>query len=235
MSNINFKKIDSSDLDFNKIYTNSNDAYNDSNNVKVNSANWEEMDLSLETLDNGVQRIYNGDVAIGFTKINENGQNSIANEEVNNSKPLEKNNIDSNTIEEMNFDVNQSKTQIDASNNEKNYKYDDSNEIAKYAREMGMNSDQIDIAVGISRWETGNYKHLAHGFNYGGVTGNGDLGSEGGYAKYSSKEIGMKSYLDNLKRNYFDQGLNTTEDIARKYLGYSDTSSWIKGVNGCKK
>ena len=98
MSNINFKKIDSSDLDFNKIYTNSTDAYNDSNNVKVNSANWEEMDLSLETLDNGVQRIYNGDVAIGFTKINENGQNSIANEEVNNSKPLEKNNIDSNTI-----------------------------------------------------------------------------------------------------------------------------------------
>lgn len=45
----------------------------------------------------------------------------------------------------------------------------------------------------------------------------------------------MKAYLDNLKRNYFDQGLNTTEDIARKYLGYSDTSSWIKGVNGCKK
>lgn len=246
MDNVKFQKIDASDLDYNKIYTNSNDAYNNTNNVKVNEDLWEEMDLSLETLDNGTQRIYNGDVAIGFT--NQNIENNMSEESIINKNEENQNNttnvkqnyennisVSKNTTDTTPISNHQVNNNSSSNNNIKIYKHDESNRLAQYAREMGMTDDQIDIAVGISRWETGNYKHLAYGYNYGGVTGSGDLGSEGGYAKYSSEEVGMKSYLDNLQRNYFDQGLNTTEQIARKYLGYSDTSSWIAGVNGCKK
>ena len=114
-----------------------------------------------------------------------------------------------------------------------NFKHEDSNILAAKAKNMGFTDDQIKIAIGISRYETGNYQHLAYGYNYGGVTGNGDLGKEGGYAKYSSKDVGMDAYLSNLKTNYFDQGLNTVESMSRKYLGYEDTSGkWTNGVYG---
>lgn len=252
MSNIKLQKIDSSDLDFNKIYTNSSDAYNNTNNVKVNENTWEEMDLSIENLDNGTQRIYNGDVAIGFTKIEnpvngtvatrmESSQNTNnSNESIETTKNVEEvslNNVENGNSSNINYSEGSISTRRGEMLNQSefNYRYDESNKIAQMAKEMGMTQEQIDIAVGISRWETGNYKHLAYGYNYGGVTGNGDLGSEGGYAKYSSPEVGMHGFLDNLQRNYFDQGLNTTESIARKYLGYADTAGWIKGVNGCKK
>ena len=111
-----------------------------------------------------------------------------------------------------------------------NYSLEDSNILAAKAKNMGFTDDQVAIAIGISRHETGNYKHLAYGYNYGGVTGSGDLGSQGGYAKYSSKDVGMDAYLTNLKENYFDQGYNTVESMARKYLGYDDTSNWIDKV-----
>lgn len=116
-----------------------------------------------------------------------------------------------------------------------NYSYEDSNILAAKAKNMGFTDEQVKIAIGISRHETGNYKHLAYGFNYGGVTGKGDLGSQGGYAKYSSKDVGMDAYLSNLKKNYFDMGLNTVESLARKYLGYDDTSHWISSVHKCMK
>ena len=116
------------------------------------------------------------------------------------------------------------------------FRHEDSNILAAKARNMGFTDDQIKIAIGISRWETGNYEHLAYGYNYGGVTGSGDLGQEGGYAKYSSKDVGMNAYLNNLKSNYFDQGLNSVESISRKYLGYEDVSrNWTNGVYGCMK
>ena len=114
-----------------------------------------------------------------------------------------------------------------------NFKHEDSNILAAKAKNMGFTDDQILIAIGISRWETGNYQHLAGGFNYGGVTGKGDAGSFEGYAKYSTKDIGMDAYLDNLKRNYFDMGYNSVDGMARKYLGYDATSHWISGVKGC--
>lgn len=113
------------------------------------------------------------------------------------------------------------------------FKHEDSNILAAKAKNMGFTDDQILIAIGISRWETGNYQHLAGGFNYGGVTGKGDAGSFKQYANYSTKDIGMDAFLNNLKKNYFDQGYSSVEGMARKYLGYDDTSNWIKGVKGC--
>ena len=120
------------------------------------------------------------------------------------------------------------------------YKHTESNILAAKARNMGFSDEQIKIAIGISRWETGNYEHLAGGYNYGGVTGSGDAGQSvfydqdgNQYAKYSSPDVGMDAYLNNLKKNYFDQGLTSVESMARKYLGYDNTSSWINGVYGC--
>ena len=114
-----------------------------------------------------------------------------------------------------------------------NFKHESSNILAAKAKNMGFNDEQILIAVGISRYETGNYQHLAGGFNYGGVTGSGDAGKTGKYAKYSSQDVGMDAYLNNLKENYFDVGLNSVDSMARKYLGYDNTSHWISQVKGC--
>ena len=115
------------------------------------------------------------------------------------------------------------------------FRHEESNTLAKMAKDKGFTDDQIKIAIGISRFETGNYKHLGYGYNYGGVTGKGDAGSKNGYAIFSSAEVGMNAYLDNLKKNYFDMGLNTVDSMARKYLGYSSTSHWIKNVKACMK
>lgn len=125
-----------------------------------------------------------------------------------------------------------------------NYELPDSNKMAAMARNMGFTDEQIKIAISISRHETGNYDHLAGGYNYGGVSGSGDLGysifyDKNGnphkYAKYSSKDVGMNAYLQNLKKNYFDIGLDSVESIARKYLGYDNTSNWIRSVKSNMK
>ena len=118
-----------------------------------------------------------------------------------------------------------------------NYKHEQSNILAAKARNMGFTDEQITMAIGISRWETGNYEHLAGGYNYGGVSGSGDAGSatyDGHvYAQYSSQDVGMDAFLSNLKENYFDQGYTTIEGMSRKYLGYTDDGSWARGVHGC--
>lgn len=120
-----------------------------------------------------------------------------------------------------------------ASSSDFSFRHEQSNILAAKAKNMGFTDEQIKVAVGISRWETGNYEHLAGGYNYGGVTGVGDAGHTGQYANYSSADVGMDAYLSNLKRNYFDQGLQTPEEISRKYLGYNDNGSWTNGVKGC--
>ena len=152
----------------------------------------------------------------------------------NSSSVIDQEEVEENTIDDLSKeadaieDVNK-----EARAEDFNFKHEESNILAAKARNMGFTDDQIKIAIGISRWETGNYQHLAYGYNYGGVTGNGDLGSVKGYAKYSSADIGMDAYLRNLKDNYFDQGLTTVDSMARRYLGYDNTSKWIKGVKGC--
>ena len=116
------------------------------------------------------------------------------------------------------------------------YSLEDSNIMAAKARNMGFTDKQIEIALGVSRWETGDYKHLAYGYNYGGVTGSGDLGNQGGYAKYSTKDKGMDAFLSNLKTKYFDQGMNEVDGaFARKYVGAYDSdhlNRWLDGVHG---
>ena len=111
------------------------------------------------------------------------------------------------------------------------FELEDSNILAAKGRNLGFTDDQIRIAIAISRWETGHYEHLAYGNNYGGVTSPGDLGIKGGYGVYSTKDLGMDAYLNNLKKNYFDKGLNSIESIAPSYKGKQyDPSEYIRNV-----
>lgn len=112
-----------------------------------------------------------------------------------------------------------------------NFKHPESNRIAARARAMGLTDDQIKIAVGISRAESGNYtSNLAvNHFNVGGMRG-GD-----GWAHFDNLDQGIDAYLSNLKTNYFDQGLNTVEAIQGKYAPSSenDGQAWVNLVKGC--
>ena len=112
-----------------------------------------------------------------------------------------------------------------------NYKFPMSNEIAAAAKNMGFTEDQIKIAIGISRAETGNFTSdlSLNNYNYGGMRGNG------GWQSFATKEQGINAFLSNLKENYFNQGLNTVSSIQPKYAPSSenDPNEWINLVNGC--
>ena len=68
------------------------------------------------------------------------------------------------------------------------------------------------IAVAISRWETGNFtSSLYHNKNnVGGLYCRGFL-------SYKTLDEGIEAFVSNLKRNYFDIGLDTLEKIQPKY------------------
>lgn len=88
------------------------------------------------------------------------------------------------------------------------------------------------IAVAISRWETGNYtSSLYHNKNnVGGLYCKGFL-------SYKTLDEGIEAFVSNLKRNYFDVGLDTLEEIQKKYcpVGAANDPNnlnqhWLNGV-----
>lgn len=88
------------------------------------------------------------------------------------------------------------------------------------------------IAVAISRWETGNYtSSLYHNKNnVGGLYCRGFL-------SYKTLDEGIDAFVSNLKRNYFDMGLDTLEEIQKKYcpIGADNDPNnlnkhWLGGV-----
>ena len=88
------------------------------------------------------------------------------------------------------------------------------------------------IAVAISKWETGNYTSnlYKNKNNVGGLYCNGFL-------SYSSLDEGIDAFVSNLKRNYFDMGLDTLEKIQPKYcpVGAANdpkglNKNWLNGV-----
>lgn len=68
------------------------------------------------------------------------------------------------------------------------------------------------IAVSISAWETGHWTSNLYNNkkNVGGLYCNGFL-------EYNSLDEGIEAFVNNLKTNYFDIGLNTLELIQKKY------------------
>lgn len=92
--------------------------------------------------------------------------------------------------------------------------YDDTScKIYFKAKELGLNEEQTLISIAISKWETGNYtsKAFKELNNVGGMMG------KSGLMKFDSLDIGISKFLENLKVHYFDIGLNTLEEIQRKY------------------
>lgn len=97
--------------------------------------------------------------------------------------------------------------------------------IASYALKKGVDPY---VAVAIILHETGcEWKCstlVTSCNNVGGQKGSGC----GSYARFSSLDNGIKSFINNLSNNYYKKGLNTPEKMGRKYAA---STSWAKKVN----
>lgn len=101
-------------------------------------------------------------------------------------------------------------------------------------RKYGMTPDQVKIGMAIAMLETG--KGTSSAFrnknNSMGISPNG-----GGPRSFGSVEEGIDYGMRNLKRNYFDKGLTTIEQIGAVYapIGADNdprnlNQHWVKGV-----
>ncbi len=85
--------------------------------------------------------------------------------------------------------------------------------IYEKAKELGLNEDQTLMSIAISKWETGNYTSVA----FRSKNNVGGMMCSSGLITYGSLEEGIIAFLNNLKYNYFDIGLDTLEKIQPKY------------------
>lgn len=106
--------------------------------------------------------------------------------------------------------------------------------IVETGKKIGLNQEEILISIAISKWETGNYTSNAfkNKNNVGGMM------CSNGLITYSSLDEGIEKFLTNLKKNYFDIGLNTLEKIQPKYcpIGAENDPTelnqyWLNGTN----
>lgn len=108
--------------------------------------------------------------------------------------------------EQVNFNVEGEKTQ--------ECKFDSTScLIYNKAKELGLNEDQTLMSIAISKWETGNYTSVA----FRSKNNVGGMMCSSGLITYNSLEEGIIAFLNNLKYNYFDIGLDTLEKIQPKY------------------
>lgn len=106
--------------------------------------------------------------------------------------------------------------------------------IAETGEKIGLNEEQVLISIAISKWETGTYTSEAFHKknNVGGMMCNNSL------IAYASLDDGINAFVNNLKNNYFDIGLNTLEKIQPKYcpIGAANdpkglNKHWLSGTN----
>ena len=100
--------------------------------------------------------------------------------------------------------------------------------FAKYSVDMGIDPY---LAVAIVLHETGcNYKcstQVRECYNVGGMKG-GPSCNGTSYKKFNSLDEGIYSFMYNLKKNYYDKGLKTPEQMNKKYAA---STSWATKVN----
>ncbi len=102
------------------------------------------------------------------------------------------------------------------------------NLFVKYA--MANNVDPY-LAVAITLLETGcNYRcsaQVSQCNNVGGMKGAGSCQGTS-YASFPTLEQGIEAFIVNIKKNYYDFGLNTPELMNRKYAA---SNTWAMKVN----
>lgn len=105
--------------------------------------------------------------------------------------------------------------------------------IEKKGLEIGMSKEQVKISIAISSWETGRWTSSAY-YNRNNI---GGMMCSSGLIIYNSLDEGIDAFLNNLKNNYFNIGLDTIEKIQPKYcpIGAKNdptglNKNWLNGV-----
>lgn len=98
---------------------------------------------------------------------------------------------------------------------------------ANYSLELGVDPY---LALAISLHETGCKwtcsKLVRECNNVGGQKGSPSCNG-GSYKKYDTIEEGIKGYIDNIKKNYYDYGLTTPETMNKKYAADPEWSTKV--------
>ena len=102
--------------------------------------------------------------------------------------------------------------------------------FAKYALE---NNIDVYLAVAIVLHETGcNWNcstQVKQCNNVGGMKGGSNTKCNGGsYSSFATLDEGIRAFTSNLKRNYYDKGLNTPELMNSKYAA---STAWAGKIN----
>lgn len=107
-------------------------------------------------------------------------------------------------------------------------------EIKEVAERYGID---YKLAIAIAKWETGNYTSNAfvNKNNVGGLMYWN--GTKSVLQSFNSVSAGIEAFISNLKHNYYDLGLDTIEEIQKKYapVGVANdpnnlNSNWVNGV-----
>lgn len=96
-------------------------------------------------------------------------------------------------------------------------------QIEAKCSEYGINPD---IPLAIARLETGHFTSRAY------IEGNnvGGLSVDEVPMEFETLEVGVEAFIQNLANNYFAQGLDTVEEIGKKYCPVNE-QHWISTVN----
>jgi len=92
----------------------------------------------------------------------------------------------------------------------------------KYSEKYGIDWKLVEAII---LHETGNRKSVA--FRY--KNNSCGMMSRSGIIKFANEEIGVEACVKNLKKNYFDLGLNTPILMQSKYAPISNT--WAQKIN----
>lgn len=98
--------------------------------------------------------------------------------------------------------------------------------ISEKGKKIGLNEEQILMSIAISKHETGSYTSYA----FKELNNVGGMMCSSGLRSYESLDAGIEAFLNNLKYNYFDIGLDTLEKIQPKYCPIGAAND-PKGLN----